>query len=171
MMYRIAFSAAAVCLFATAPLGAQLITQRFAAVDPAVETGARIRVSVVSAYRQSPFDSRTERLRGTLRAFTAETLYLELPNVMGSLAIPRASIRELEMSLGTSRWRRALKAGSIGAVIFGLRMWVAHEDPKSHQFHEDWQAAAVGGALGFGAGAWYGSRWPAERWRIARLHD
>jgi hypothetical protein len=171
MIYRIALSAAVVSLLAPAQLAAQLITQRFPSVEPAIDRGARVRVSIESAYRQSPFDSRTERLRGTLRAFTAETLYLELPNVMGPLAIPRASIRELEMSLGTSRWPRALKAGSIGALLFGLRMWVAHEDPKSHQFHEDWQAAAVGGVLGFSAGAWYGSRWPAERWRIARLRD
>lgn len=168
---RAASAAAVACLLGPLNGGAQFTTLRAAAVDTTVEKGARIRVSVASAFRQSAFGSRVERLRGTVRAISPDTLYVELPNVVGAVAIPRASIRRVEISLGPSRRGRALQAGTICAVIFGLRMWVAHEDPRSRRFGEAWQAVAIGGAIGFSAGAWFGSRWPYERWRAARLPD
>ncbi|MFN2566438.1 MAG: hypothetical protein ABR499_15690 [Gemmatimonadaceae bacterium] len=111
------FSAAVACLLGPVTAGAQFTTPRDAAVDTTVETGARIRVSVASPFRQSPFSSRVERLRGVVRVISSDTLYVDLPNVVGAVAIPRASIRRVEISLGPSRRASALQAGTIGAVI------------------------------------------------------
>jgi hypothetical protein len=167
---RVLFSVVVASLLGPADVGAQFTVPRDRAVD-SVQPGARVRVSVASTFRQSVFSRRVERLRGTVRAVSPDTVYVELPNVAGAVAIPRASIRRVEISLGSSRRAGALQAGTIGAVILGLRMWVAHEDPRSRRFPEAWQAVAVGGAIGFGAGAWLGSRWPRERWRVARLPE
>lgn len=149
-------------------LGAQIVARP----DPAapIDAGVRIRVSVSSPYRQSPFASRAQRLRGTVRAIASDTLYLELPNTIGLLAIPRAQIRALEVSLGEpSRWGSTLESGSVGAVIFMLRMLAAHQDRETRRFDEAWQAMAAGAGIGFSMGAYFGWRRPYERWRPARL--
>lgn len=169
-MVKALFAVVAVALLGPVNARAQFTALRTGDADT-VRTGARIRVSVGSTFRQSVFGSRVERLHGTVRAFSPETLYVELPNVPGAVGIPRVSIRRVEISLGLSHRARALQWGTIGAVIFGSQMWAAHQDPERRRFREAWQALAVGGAIGFGAGAWLGSGRPAERWRVARLPD
>jgi hypothetical protein len=161
-MRRIVLLSACACLLSSAHAGAQAIM---------VDAGTQIRVSVVSAFRQSPFRPRAERLRGLIRSISRDTLYIELPNALGRTAIPRARIRRVEISVGRSSRASAVKAGIIGAVILGSRMWVAAHDPENHTFSEPWQAATVGGAIGFAAGAWLGARHPQERWRAVRLRD
>ena len=136
-----------------------------------VDTAARVRITLASSFRQSPFTTRAQRIQGTLRAIAPDTLYLELPNVTGTLAIPRAQVRGVERSLGVSRCASALKIGTLGAVIFGARTLIAHQDPESRRFDEPWQAVAVGAGVGFGVGAYIGSRLPRERWREVRLPE
>lgn len=142
-------------------------------VPAPVDTGARVRVSVASDVRQTwPFAARVHRFQATVRAISADTLYVEVPNTVGRVAVPRASIRWLEVSLGRpSRLARAIEVGIIGAVIFGARTRAAHEDPATRRFDAAWKAVAVGAAMGFGAGAYFGARQPSERWAVARLRD
>jgi hypothetical protein len=141
-------------------------------VPAPVDTGARVRVSVASDVRQTwPFASRVHRFQGVIRALTADTLYVELPNTVGGVAVPRASIRWLEVSLGRSRLARAIEVGIISAVIFGARLAAVHQDPETRRFDSAAQAFAVGAAMGFAAGAYFGSRLPSERWAPARLRD
>jgi hypothetical protein len=75
------------------------------------------------------------------------------------------------MSLGPSARGHAFLGGAIGGTIFGLRMYVVNQEPKAHHFASNWQAGAVGGALGFALGAWIGRRIPNERWRTVQLPD
>jgi hypothetical protein len=107
-----------------------------------------------------------------LRALSADSLYLELPNVVGRVAVLRASIRRLEVSIGRpSRWMRAVEWGTIGAMIFGARVVAAHQDPETRQYSSAWTAFAVGASMGFAAGAYFGGRQRSERWAMARLRD
>lgn len=158
----------------TGLVGATSAGAQFSAayVVPApIDSGARIRVSVASDVRQTwPLAARVHRFQATVRAMSADTLYVEVPNTVGRVAVPRASIRWLEVSLGRpSRWARAIEVGVVGAVIFGARMRAAHEDPETRRFDAAWKAVAVGAAMGFGVGAYFGGRQPSERWAMARL--
>jgi hypothetical protein len=153
-----------------APAGAQF-TASYVVPAP-VDTGARVRVSMASRLRQTwQFGARVHRFQATIRAFTADTLYVEVPNTVGRVAVPRASIRWLEVSLGRSRAARAIEVGIISALIFGARMAAVHQDPETRRYDSAAQAFAVGAAMGFAAGAYFGSRLPSERWAPARLRD
>lgn len=142
-------------------------------VPAPVDSGARIRVSVASDVRQTwPFAARVHRFQATVQAISPDTLYVEVPNAVGRVAVPRASIRWLEVSLGKpSRLARAIELGIMGAVIVGARARAAHEDPETRRYDTAWKAFAVGAALGFGAGVYFGARQPSERWAVARLRD
>lgn len=142
-------------------------------VPTPVDTGARVRVSVASEFRQTwPLAARAHRFQGMLRAVSADTLYLELPNVVGRVAVPRTSIRLLEVSTGRpSRWMRAIEWGTLGAMIFGARVVAAHQDPETRQYSSAWTAFAVGASMGFAAGAYFGGRRPSEGWAMARIRD
>ena len=169
MMPRLVRSLALTCFVGTVRISSAQDPGTLRTVaSPTIAAGTRVRVTVSSASRSSFFDSRVERFRGTLLSSSPDTLYLALSNVDGSIAIPRTAVRRVETSLGTSRWPTAIKAGIVGAVLFGGRMWVAHEDPRTRRFPDAWQAVAVGSTAGFAAGAWLGSRHPSERWRAAR---
>jgi hypothetical protein len=142
-------------------------------VPALVDTGARVRVSVASGVRQTwPLAARVHRFQATVRAISAETLYVEVPNTVGRVAVPRGSIRWLEVSLGRpSRWEKAIEVGLVCAVIFGARLRAAHEDPETRQFNAAWKAVAVGAGIGFAAGVYFGGRQPSERWAVARLRE
>jgi hypothetical protein len=142
-------------------------------VPAPVDTGARVRVSVASDVRQTwPLAARAHRFQATVQAISPDTLYVVLPNTVGRVAVPRPSIRWLEVSLGKpSRLARAIEVGIIGAVIGGARIRAAHEDPETKQYEATWKAVAVGAAMGFGAGVYFGARQPSERWAVARLRD
>ena len=135
------------------------------------DSGARIRVTIAGNFRRWPFGSNTERLEGIVRSISADTLSLSLSPAMAAIAIPRSSIRSVEMSLGPSALGHAFLGGAIGGTFFGLRMYVANQEPKTHHFGSNWQAAAVGGALGFAFGAWIGRAIPNELWRTVQLPD
>jgi len=134
-----------------------------------VAAGERVRVHIASALVQSPFGSRDERLLGIIQAIAPDTLYLQLPNVIGPAAISRRSIRRVEISVGSSHRGNALRGGIIGAAIFGLRLRAANEDSTARRFQRSWQAATVGVAVGFGLGAWMGAKFTSEQWQAVRL--
>jgi len=48
-------------------------------------------------------------------------------------------------------------------------MYVVNQEPKTHYFGANWQAVAVGSALGFALGAWIGRAMPNGRWRTVQL--
>jgi hypothetical protein len=151
------------CAGVCAPLEAQQHT--------VPDSGARIRVTIAGVFRQSPFGSRTERLEGIVRSISADTLSLALSPAIAPIAIPRSSVRAVEISLGPSARGHAFLGGAIGGTFFGLRMYVVNQEPETRRFASNWQAGVVGGALGFALGAWIGSRIPNERWRTVRLRD
>jgi hypothetical protein len=144
-------------------------------VPTPVDTGARVRVSVASEFRQLwPLAARVHRFQGTVRAISADTLYLELPNTIGRVAVPRTSIRWLEVSLGQrSRLAKAIEAGIIGAVIFGGSARAAHEEARARGRGYDaaWKAVVAGASIGFGFGIYLGTRQESEHWATARLRN
>jgi len=90
-----------------------------------------------------------------------------VPGTAGSLAIPRAAVRRLDVSRGVSPGESMIEraaGGAIGgAILFGLL-----NDPRRSggpHYRTDWRAAGVGAAWGAGIGAVVGLAWPYERWR------
>jgi hypothetical protein len=135
-----------------------------------VRPGARVRVWVPEPDRQQEGPYRRQLLRGTVESVDG-TLRLRVPGTTGSLAIPRASVRRLDVSRGVSRPATAVEravAGAIGgAITFALL-----NDPNRKggpHYRTDWRAAGVGAAWGGGIGAVIGFAFPYERWhRVIR---
>lgn len=104
-----------------------------------VTVGARVRAWVPEPYRQVDGPARRQLLRGTVQAVASDTLHLSVPGAAGTVAIPRASIRRLQVSRGASRPASAIE-----------------------------RAAGVGAAWGAGIGAVTGALLPHEQWRRVR---
>lgn len=137
-----------------------------------VDIGTRVRVGLVdSAQQRSPFASPSRRLVGTVRAIAPETLYLDLPDGVSTLSIPRATIRGVRMSLGRpSRIASALDVGSGGAFLCALFLPGLYRHPE-RRFGPAWRPWVTSAAIGFGAGALVGAVHPYERWRIAWIPE
>jgi hypothetical protein len=140
-----------------------------------IAVGTRVRVQVVEGVpqllTQSPFAAASQRLQGTVRAIAPETLYIELSNARGTVAIPRLAIQRVEMSLGRpSRRVSAVEVGTAGAVLFALFMPSFVVAPE-RRFGSSDRAAAAGAGIGFGVGALFGALRPYERWRIAWIPE
>lgn len=133
-----------------------------------VRAGARVRVWVPEASRQSEGPNKRQLLRGTVESVDAGTVRVRIPGTAGSpLAIPRTSVRRLDVSKGVSRaasaFERALGLGLATGITFAL-----FNDPDRADgvnFRTDWEAFGVGTAIGAGFGAVVGAIWPYERWR------
>ena len=132
-----------------------------------VQSGARVRIWIPESNRQEQGPDRRQLLRGTVESVDGGTVRLRVPNTTGSLAIPRASVRRLDVSRGVSRGasmvERAVGGAIAGAITLGLM-----NDPGNSSgpnFRTDWEAAGVGAAFGGGVGAIVGLIWPYERWR------
>ena len=132
-----------------------------------VQPGMRVRVWIPEAVRQEQAPERRQLLRGTVESAEGGMLRLRLPRTGGSLVIPRASVRRLDVSRGVSRGASMLEraaGGAIGsAIVFALL-----NDPRRSggpHYRTDWRAAGVGAAWGAGIGAVVGLTWPYERWR------
>jgi hypothetical protein len=111
-------------------------------------------------------------LEGTVVAIAPETLYVDLANAVGRLAIPRVMIQGVEMSLGRpSRARSALDAASGGALVFALLFSAYVVDPDSRWFRSSGRAAGAGAVIGLGTGLVLGFILPYERWRIAWIPE
>jgi hypothetical protein len=142
---------------------------------PMVAVGTRVRVGVVEGVPQ-PFPHAlyapvAQTLQGTVHAIASETLYVDLSNAIGTVAIPRIAIESVEMSTGRpSRRVSVLDVGTAGAVLFALFMpsFVVHAERR---FGSSDRAAAAGAGIGFVAGALLGALRPYERWRFAWIPE
>lgn len=144
-------------------LGAPYIA--VAQFPPEVQPGMRVRVWIPETARQQDGPNKRQLLRGTVESVDG-SLRLRVPGTTSALAIPRASVRRLDVSRGVSRGASAVEravGGAIGgAILFGLL-----NDPKRSggpHYRTDWRAAGVGAAWGAGIGAVVGFAWPHERW-------
>jgi hypothetical protein len=114
---------------------------------------------------------RRQLLRGTIEGFTADTLRLSIPGAAGATAIPRSSVRRLEVSRGVSRPVSAVER-AVGGAIGGAIFWALMNDPRRSggpHYRTDWRAAGVGASWGAGIGALTGLLFPHEHWRRVRL--
>lgn len=132
-----------------------------------VQPGMRVRVWIPETTRQDQGPNHRQLLRGTVESVDGGIVRLRIPGSAGSLAIPRASVRRLDISRGVSRgasmFERAVGGAVGGAIVFGLL-----NDPQRSSgphYRTDWRAAGVGAAWGAGIGAVIGLTWPYERWR------
>ena len=148
---------------AAAPLRAQFPAE--------VQTGTRVRLWIAEPYRQAEGPVRRQLLRGTIERFTADELRLSIHGTAGAIAIPRASVRRLEVSRGVSRPASAFER-AVGGAIGGAVSWALMNDPRRSggpHYRTDWRAAGVGASWGAGIGALTGALFPYERWRRVRL--
>jgi hypothetical protein len=174
-MRRMLLATSLAALITPPDLGGQIDAPRW----PMVEIGTRVRVGVADRIPGVPdrmpgwpFPTSVQRLQGTVRAIAPDTLYVDLSNTVGRLAIPRVMIQGVEMSLGRpSRARSALEVGTAGAVILALLVPSYVVDPDSRWFGSSRRATAVGAVVGFSAGALFGLIRPYERWRIAWIPE
>lgn len=136
------------------------------------DTGSRVRVAVTDSILRSPLARLPVRqIRGTITQVASDTLFLRADNE-GPIAIPRAHIAAVAISLGPpSRWASAQELGGYGAVILALVLQAKAIDPERERFQSGWHAAAVGAGIGFSAGALIGLVSPYERWRAALLPE
>lgn len=162
-------------LIAVPDLSGQMAVDRWRMV----EIGTRVRVGVADRVPgipdrmpSSPFHASVQRLQGTVRAIAPDTLYVDLANTVGQVAIPRVMIQGVEMSLGRpSRARSALEAGTTGAVILALFLPSFVVDPGSRWFGSSGRATTAAAVIGFSTGALLGLIRPYERWRIAWIPE
>jgi hypothetical protein len=149
-------------------LGFFLVAPRLAQAQfpAAVQPGTRVRVWIPEPTRQEQAPDRRQLLRGTVESADG-TLRLRIPGSASSLAIPRASVRRLDVSLGVSRGASAVER-AVGGAIGGAITFALLNDPRRRggpHYHRDWRAAGVGAAWGGGIGALIGFALPYERWR------
>jgi hypothetical protein len=136
-----------------------------------VRVGARVRVWIPELQRQEDGPLRRQLLRGTVAALAADTLHLAIPGTAGSVAIPRASVRRLQLSRGVSRPASAVE-GAVGGAMGGAITWALMNDPRRSggpHYRTDWRAAGVGAAWGAGIGAAAGLLFPHEQWHRVRM--
>lgn len=167
-MFRSPTAVLAVAISLVSAVPAALSAQFPAEVRP----GARVRVWIPEPYRQMDGPPRRQLLRGTVEWVTPDTLRLSIPGTASSLAIPRGSVRRLELSQGEpSRPATAIER-AIGGAIGGAIAFAAMNDPHRSggpHYRTDWRAAGVGAAWGAGLGAVVGFIFPHEQWRGVRL--
>jgi hypothetical protein len=131
-----------------------------------VQPGTRVRVWIPETARQEEGPNRRQFLRGTVESVDGGILRLRVPSTTGSLAIPRASVRRLDVSQGVSRGASMVER-AVGGAIGGAISYALLNDPRRSggpHYRTDWRAAGVGAAWGGGIGAVIGLTWPYERW-------
>ena len=132
-----------------------------------VQPGTRVRVWIPEPTRQNEGPYRRQLLRGNVESVDGSTLRLRIPGVASSLAIPRASVRRLDISRGVNRGESMIEraaGGAIGGAITNALM----NDPRRRggpHYKRDWRAAGVGAEWGAGIGAVIGLIFPHESWR------
>ena len=145
-------------LAAPAALDAQMRgTGRFAMVD----SGSAVRVGVTERVRRRPMELPAQRVEGTVRRITPDTLYLQPLFTADTLAVARALIQGVELSLGRpSRLRSAAEWASSGAILFALLAPNERRRPDGTKYHS-WGRAFENAGIGLGTrsasgrcGAW-----------------
>ena len=135
-----------------------------------VKPGTRVRVWVAEPDRQAEGPYKRQLLRGTVESVDG-SLRLRVPGTTGSLAIPRTSVRRLDVSRGVSRGASAVERAVGGAVGGAISLALLNDPNRSGgpHYRTDWRAAGVGAAWGAGIGAVVGFVLPHERWhRVIR---
>ena len=136
-----------------------------------VTVGARVRVWLPEPHSQAEGPWHRQLVRGSVEAIENDTLRLSIPGAFGTVAVPRTSMRRLEVSRGVSRpasaFERALGGALGGAVTWGIMN--DPNNPREPNYRTDWEAAGVGAAWGAGIGAVIGLIFPYERWSRVRL--
>lgn len=162
----------AVTVLAVALLGATVAPATLCAQFPdAVRAGARVRVWIPEPLRQSEGPPRRQLLRGNVESVGTDTLHLAVPGTVGTVAVPRVSIRRMQVSRGASRPGSAIER-AVGGAIGGAVTYALMNDPRRRggpHYRTDWQAAGVGASWGAGLGAVTGLLFPHEQWRRVRL--
>ena len=155
----------ATALFTTSPaaLRAQLPAE--------VQVGARVRVWLPDPYRQEEGPLRRQLLRGSVSAIAGDTLLLSIPGSASTVAIPRVTMRRLELSGGESRPISMVERAVAGAIAGAISHALMNDPRRSGgpHYRTDWQAAGVGAAWGGGIGAAVGLIFPHEHWHRVRL--
>jgi hypothetical protein len=157
-----------------------IFTVAFLAASPAalraqlpadVQVGARVRVWLPEPSRQEEGPWRRQLLRGSVSAIAGDTLLLSIPGAAGAVAVPRVTMRRLDLSGGVSRPVSMIER-AIGGAIGGAITHALMNDPRRSggpHYRTDWRAAGVGAAWGAGIGAAVGLVFPHEHWHRVRL--
>jgi len=136
----------------------------------AVQPGARVRVWLPEPSRQMEGPWRRQLLRGTVESIAADTIRLVVPGTSGALAVPRASIKRIDLSLGTHRGASMVERAFAGAAAGAISTVIINETwPGGRYYHRTWRAAGAGAQWGAISGAVVGLVFPHERWRRLRL--
>lgn len=161
---RVIMSWSALAIVLAAPnVGAQRFQE---ASHLMISAGNRVRIGVTDSVRLSPLGTPRQRLTGTVRGITADTLYLEVIAGSQPSAIPRALIQGVDLSLGPpSRRATAKEWGIAGGLYGGLLMM--RPSPRRTGFEN----TMIGIAVGTSIGVLYGLVHPNERWRVAWLPE
>ena len=129
------------------------------AQHPQRPSGLRVRVTAPTAFAK-PFV-------GTLGDHSGDSLSVAMGAGGARVVIPRAAVRQLEVSEGRARWRYAVLGGVLGLVggaVIGAAAASSPEDPYAAL-----GGLIVGGLLGAPAGAVTGAVVAPERWRYYYL--
>ena len=136
-----------------------------------LQPGTRVRIWLPEASQQSEGPARRQLLRGTIESTAGDTLRVSIPRAIGTLEIPRSSVRRIDVSQGVSRPASAFER-AVGGAMGGAVTYALMNDPKrtgGPHYRTDWRAAGVGAAWGAGIGAVVGFVFPHERWHRVRL--
>jgi hypothetical protein len=153
------FAFAIAMLIGASSLGAQFPSD--------VHPGVRVRVWLPDSVRQEQGPDRRQLLRGTVESVDGSIVRLRIPGATSPLAIPRSSVRRMDVSRGVSRGASMVER-AIGGAIGGAVTFAMLNDPKRSggpHYRTDWRAAGVGAAWGGGIGGAIGLLFPYERWR------
>jgi hypothetical protein len=145
---------ASLLLAAARPVAAQFPTD--------VAVGSRVRVMLPDSVRQA-WGPRVQWVHGGVEALATDTLYLRVHATASPLAVPRASIKRMERSVGVPpRIESAMRGALAGAFWLGMISLVG----ESSFWNDEIAGVVAGGAaIGFAFGAIF----PTERWRRVRL--
>jgi uncharacterized protein YcfJ len=147
------------------PLGAQHRE------PPILAPGARVRVTLTAESGR-----KAERIVtvGVLRALHGDTLVLRVATD-SARAIPRDSVRTLEVSAGTELSARNMAGGALAGALLGALVGLAppYDKCEPNTFClsdlDQYSNAATGALIGGLAGAFVGAAIRAERWQAVAL--
>jgi hypothetical protein len=149
-------------------VGATVATAQF---PDRVRPGVRVRVWLPDTLPQDNAPWRRQLLRANVIGVEDDFLRLQVPWTHGTLAVPRATIRRLDVSRGRSRAASAFER-AIGFAIGGALGAALSNDPGGTRwpnYDSDWRAAGEGAMWGGAIGAVVGFAFPTERWRRVRI--
>ena len=156
------------------PLGAQHRE------PPILAPGARVRVTLTAESGRRASDvygvTSSERIVtvGVLRALRGDTLVLRVATDTAR-AIPRDSVRMLEVSAGTGLSGRNMAGGALLGALLGALVGLAlpYDKCEPNTFClsdlDQYSNAATGALIGGLAGAFVGAAIRAERWQAVAL--